>query len=44
MSKGKKVKLNLNPLWSSNYLILHELVKATGKFIIKKIKLTEFSK
>jgi 2,4-dienoyl-CoA reductase-like NADH-dependent reductase (Old Yellow Enzyme family) len=31
MSKGKKFKAKMSPLWSSNFLILHEMKKALSK-------------
>jgi len=33
LSKGKKVRLDLSPMWSSNFLVLHELRKAVSKKI-----------
>ncbi|NND06488.1 MAG: hypothetical protein HKN87_08910 [Saprospiraceae bacterium] len=31
LAKGKELKLNMSPTWSSNFLILHELKKALAK-------------
>lgn len=31
LSKGKKFKLNMSPLWCSNFLILHEMRKSLAK-------------
>lgn len=31
LSKGKKVSLDLSPMWSSNFLVLHELRKAVAR-------------